>query len=179
MLPKHVRDEATTSAPPLLAKPTAERPPAQKDAASGIERVEDWFTRRNWQPFAFQREVWNAYLVGESGLVHSATGTGKTLAVWCGPIMEWLDSRPRTSVLRAADGALDYAASGAGHRYGRFAPGSGRRTATALRASMHGPVIRPPRSQRRRATYRPRLSRRRKACRYFSPMRIRSSSLRI
>ena len=48
-----------------------------------------WFAARGWTPFAFQREVWDAYHAGESGLVHAATGTGKTLAAWFGPLMEW------------------------------------------------------------------------------------------
>ena len=30
---------------------------------------------------------------GESGLVHAATGTGKTLAAWWGPLLEWLVDR--------------------------------------------------------------------------------------
>ena len=50
----------------------------------------DWFARRGWQPFTFQQEVWRAYLRGESGLIHAATGTGKTYAAWLGPLLEWL-----------------------------------------------------------------------------------------
>src|SRR6059058_3182899 len=53
-----------------------------------VERVDAWFASRGWTPFPFQREVWRAYLDGESGLVHAATGTGKTLAAWLGPVME-------------------------------------------------------------------------------------------
>ncbi|HEX6070757.1 MAG TPA: ligase-associated DNA damage response DEXH box helicase, partial [Longimicrobiaceae bacterium] len=40
-----------------------------------------------------QREVWAAYEAGESGLVHAATGTGKTLAAWMGPVIEYLHER--------------------------------------------------------------------------------------
>jgi ATP-dependent Lhr-like helicase len=47
-----------------------------------------WFASKGWTPFAFQREVWDAYLAGESGLIHAATGTGKTLAAWFGAILE-------------------------------------------------------------------------------------------
>lgn len=47
----------------------------------------DWFARRGWQPFSFQREVWAAYLRGESGLIHAATGAGKTYAAWMGPLL--------------------------------------------------------------------------------------------
>ena len=49
-----------------------------------------WFEQHGWTPLDFQHEVWSAYLRGESGLVHAATGTGKTLAAWWGPLLEWL-----------------------------------------------------------------------------------------
>jgi ATP-dependent Lhr-like helicase len=55
------------------------------------ERVEAWFASRGWEPFDFQRQVWRAYKDGESGLVHAATGTGKTLAAWLGPVLEATD----------------------------------------------------------------------------------------
>jgi ATP-dependent Lhr-like helicase len=50
----------------------------------------EWFASRGWTPFQFQRDVWQAYLDGHSGLIHAATGTGKTLAAWGGPIEDWL-----------------------------------------------------------------------------------------
>ena len=56
--------------------------------------VEEWFASRGWTPFEFQRDVWRAYASGESGLVHAATGTGKTLAAWGGPLSEWLNDAP-------------------------------------------------------------------------------------
>jgi ATP-dependent helicase Lhr and Lhr-like helicase len=59
--------------------------------STGVARVERWFHTRGWRVFDFQREVWNAYFRGESGLVHAATGTGKTLAAWLGPVAEALD----------------------------------------------------------------------------------------
>jgi ATP-dependent Lhr-like helicase len=50
-----------------------------------------WFDSHEWKAFDFQREVWTAYLGGESGLIHAATGTGKTLAAWWGPLLEHLN----------------------------------------------------------------------------------------
>jgi ATP-dependent Lhr-like helicase len=55
------------------------------------KQVDAWFASRGWKPFAFQREVWDAYARGESGLIHAATGTGKTYAAWLGAVMEWMD----------------------------------------------------------------------------------------
>jgi ATP-dependent helicase Lhr and Lhr-like helicase len=55
-----------------------------------VDALERWFESRGWRAFPFQREVWHAYLAGESGLIHSATGTGKTLAAWLGALAEWM-----------------------------------------------------------------------------------------
>jgi len=73
-------------------------PPGQGHAAEIMNRalttIEQWFAHRGWEPFPFQREVWQAYLAGESGLIHATTGAGKTYAAWMGPIAEWLASTP-------------------------------------------------------------------------------------
>lgn len=61
-----------------------------------MRAVDTWFASRGWTPFQFQRDVWDAYLNGESGLVHAATGTGKTLAAWMGPLLEEHDA-PRST----------------------------------------------------------------------------------
>ena len=55
-----------------------------------MDPIERWFAAIGWTPFAFQREVWADYRAGRSGLIHSATGTGKTLAAWLGPVAEYL-----------------------------------------------------------------------------------------
>jgi ATP-dependent Lhr-like helicase len=59
-----------------------------------LECIREWFRLHGWSPFPFQEEVWRAYLAGESGLVHAATGTGKTYAAWLGPVLEWLRDYP-------------------------------------------------------------------------------------
>jgi ATP-dependent helicase Lhr and Lhr-like helicase len=65
---------------------------------SEVATAERWFASKSWRPLEFQREVWSAYLRGESGLVHAATGTGKTLAAWWGPLLEWLDAHERSDI---------------------------------------------------------------------------------
>ncbi len=67
---------------------------------TAIARLEAWLGSRGWSPFPFQREAWEAYRAGESGLIHAGTGTGKTYAAWLGPLLEWMethepDLRPR------------------------------------------------------------------------------------
>ena len=52
--------------------------------------IEAWFAQRGWTPMAFQRQCWQAYLAGESGLLQVPTGSGKTYAAVMGPIAEML-----------------------------------------------------------------------------------------
>lgn len=52
--------------------------------------LQPFFHRRGWRPFPFQKDVWNAYAAGKSGLLHAPTGQGKTLAVWLGPVAGFL-----------------------------------------------------------------------------------------
>jgi ATP-dependent helicase Lhr and Lhr-like helicase len=66
--------------------------------ADPLAPAESWFRSRGWEPFPFQRDVWRAYLGGDSGLIHAATGTGKTYAAWLGPVLEWLGERARGEV---------------------------------------------------------------------------------
>lgn len=60
-----------------------------------------WFTAQGWQPFDFQRAVWDAYLRGESGLIHASTGTGKTYAAFWGPLLEWIAIHPDRAAWQA------------------------------------------------------------------------------
>lgn len=53
-------------------------------------RARAWFSDRGWRPARFQRETWEAFLDGESGLIHAPTGAGKTLAAWMGPVIRHL-----------------------------------------------------------------------------------------
>ncbi len=56
--------------------------------------VRNWFATQGWTPFPFQETVWQTYVAGESGLIHSPTGTGKTYAAWLGPLMAWVAENP-------------------------------------------------------------------------------------
>ena len=61
---------------------------------SRLAALTGWFEAQGWEPFGFQREVWRASLGGESGLVHAATGTGKTYAAWFAGLQQWLRDQP-------------------------------------------------------------------------------------
>jgi ATP-dependent Lhr-like helicase len=89
------RKDARATQP--VAEPGVRRRPRRVVQCAGrepIECVREWFDRHGWEPFPFQEEVWRAYLAGESGLIHAATGTGKTYAAWMGPVLEWLRDYP-------------------------------------------------------------------------------------
>ena len=85
------------------------------------------FASHGKQPFAFQRDVWDAIARGESGLVHATTGSGKTYAVWLGALDAFargIESgrakplTPRRSGRRAtSDRPLDHADARAGRRH--------------------------------------------------------------
>ena len=55
--------------------------------------LDPFFEARSWTPFPFQRETWQAYLEGHSGLLHARTGLGKTLAAFLGPVAEAIHER--------------------------------------------------------------------------------------
>lgn len=55
-----------------------------------LDPVLQWFAAQGWQPLAFQRQAWHAYLEGHSGLIQVPTGCGKTYAAVMGPIAEML-----------------------------------------------------------------------------------------
>ncbi|MCH9714809.1 MAG: DEAD/DEAH box helicase, partial [Cyanobacteria bacterium] len=56
--------------------------------------IEAWFTQQGWTPLPFQRQAWQAYLAGASGLIQVPTGSGKTYAAVMGPIAEMLNLAP-------------------------------------------------------------------------------------
>ncbi|MFM2158740.1 MAG: hypothetical protein RLZZ124_1214, partial [Cyanobacteriota bacterium] len=59
-------------------------------AAEPLAPIEAFFKHQGWTPMAFQRQAWDAYLAGESGLIQVPTGSGKTYAAVMGPIAELL-----------------------------------------------------------------------------------------
>ena len=61
-------------------------------AGAAPHSVASWFAERGWQPFDFQREVWQAVAEGRSGLLHATTGAGKTYAVWLGALQAFADA---------------------------------------------------------------------------------------
>ena len=76
-------------------------PTLQQQAIAYTRR---WFKRQGRKAFEFQEETWKAFLDGEHGLVHAATGTGKTMAAFCGSMIQWLaENREAFRALKNAE----------------------------------------------------------------------------
>ncbi|MEM7477566.1 MAG: ligase-associated DNA damage response DEXH box helicase [Planctomycetota bacterium] len=67
-----------------------EKPCSSKARAKALRAIVQWMQSVDRRPFPFQRKVWKAILNGDSGILHSPTGTGKTLAVWMGWVAKWM-----------------------------------------------------------------------------------------
>lgn len=58
--------------------------------AKPLTPILGWFKRQQWRPLPFQKQTWDAYLAGHSGLIQVPTGSGKTYAAAMGPIADML-----------------------------------------------------------------------------------------
>ncbi|MGB5977497.1 MAG: ligase-associated DNA damage response DEXH box helicase, partial [Cyclobacteriaceae bacterium] len=58
--------------------------------------AEDWFRKKNWKPFPFQRDVWKGFLADKSGLLNAPTGSGKTYALWVPCLLDYIRDNPDT-----------------------------------------------------------------------------------
>ncbi|MDQ3206537.1 MAG: ligase-associated DNA damage response DEXH box helicase [Pseudomonadota bacterium] len=98
--------------------------------------LEGWFQSRGWKPQKFQREMWRRYLAGESGLLHTPTGSGETLAAFGGPLLAALSEQATADTGGPQSGPQP--AARAQRRAGRGKAGSAGRLAvlwvTPLRA---------------------------------------------
>lgn len=60
---------------------------------NAIDQIENWFNAKAWQSFDFQKETWQAYLNGKSGLLNAPTGSGKTYALGLAILADYLEHR--------------------------------------------------------------------------------------
>jgi ATP-dependent Lhr-like helicase len=64
------------------------------DKTDSYNIILNWFSSKNWTPFDFQKEVWDLYIKGYSGLLNAPTGSGKTYALWLPVLMDWMKKYP-------------------------------------------------------------------------------------
>ncbi|MFM1798541.1 MAG: hypothetical protein RLZZ117_819 [Cyanobacteriota bacterium] len=85
-------DRTPSSAPSSTpsSTPSGARSRAADPLAEILAPIDAWFARQGWRPQPFQRQCWEAWLQGRSGLLQVPTGSGKTYAAVMGPIAELL-----------------------------------------------------------------------------------------
>ena len=59
---------------------------------AGYKKVIDWLKSYGKKPFDFQKEAWQYYADGYSGLVNAPTGFGKTFSLFLAVVIEGLNS---------------------------------------------------------------------------------------
>jgi ATP-dependent Lhr-like helicase len=59
-----------------------------------LKKGKSWFAERNWKPFPFQLDAWQAYLDGHHGLVNAPTGSGKTYSLLVPILLEYMRDHP-------------------------------------------------------------------------------------
>ena len=86
----------------VTATARLDRPHTPRLAGDTI--ADRWFKQLGWQPFPFQREVWQSVDRGLSGLLHATTGTGKTYAVWLAALNRFARSADTIPLLKVTLG---------------------------------------------------------------------------
>ena len=62
----------------------------------GHRIIEQWFEKRNWRPFSWQRTVWQHCLESKKGLLNAPTGSGKTFALFMPLLIDWINQHPES-----------------------------------------------------------------------------------
>lgn len=58
--------------------------PTRNDA---LKPALEWFDSMDWKAFHFQKQTWQAYLDGYSGVINAPTGSGKTYSIFIGFVL--------------------------------------------------------------------------------------------
>ena len=69
-----------------------------------LDTGKKWFADKDWTPFPFQLETWQAYLAGHHGLVNAPTGSGKTYSLIVPILLEFMRNNPRIMIATNAFG---------------------------------------------------------------------------
>ncbi|TWI93899.1 ATP-dependent Lhr-like helicase [Mucilaginibacter frigoritolerans] len=72
----------------------------------GQQVMREWYKRKNWQQFAFQQEMEDAYLGGYSGLLNAPTGSGKTFALFLPFLADFINKHPNNYLSKSNNGLL-------------------------------------------------------------------------
>jgi ATP-dependent Lhr-like helicase len=70
----------------------------------GQQVIREWYRKKNWEQFPFQKEMEAAYLSGYSGLLNAPTGSGKTFALFLPFLEAYINKYPDTYLTRKNNG---------------------------------------------------------------------------
>lgn len=70
----------------------------------GQKIISDWYAKKGWQQFPFQKEMEIAFLDSYSGLLNAPTGSGKTFAMFLPFIAAYIDAHPDDYLIRRENG---------------------------------------------------------------------------
>lgn len=70
----------------------------------GHKIVGNWFAQKDWSPFEWQKNVWEAFLEHRSGLLNAPTGSGKTLALFIPVLIKWMNDHPESFASKEKNG---------------------------------------------------------------------------
>ncbi|HZY36545.1 MAG TPA: ligase-associated DNA damage response DEXH box helicase [Mucilaginibacter sp.] len=73
---------------------------------TGEQVIQQWYRQKNWQQFAFQQEMMEAYLGGCSGLLNAPTGSGKTFALFLPFLADFINKHPQNWQTQTNNGLL-------------------------------------------------------------------------
>src|ERR1700712_1413005 len=72
----------------------------------GQQIIRQWYRDKKWEQFAFQQEMEEVYLAGNSGLLNAPTGSGKTYAMFLPFLEEFINKHPTDYKTRQNNGLL-------------------------------------------------------------------------
>lgn len=72
----------------------------------GERIISDWFEKKGWKQFPFQKDMQDAYLSGYSGLLNAPTGSGKTFALFLPFVADYINRYPDDYQVRKNNGLL-------------------------------------------------------------------------
>lgn len=97
-LPKQKAQKKAVSKKPLIKGSITAAP------AEGFQVIESWLADKGLSPFLFQKETWEAFAAGKSGIVNAPTGFGKTFSVFLAVIIDWINRNPYDYQIKTNNG---------------------------------------------------------------------------
>src|SRR4051812_49230426 len=74
--------------------------------SKGQQVIQQWYRKKRWKQFPFQKEMESVYLSGYSGLLNAPTGSGKTFALFLPFLADFINQHPDTYTTQKNNGLL-------------------------------------------------------------------------